>query len=137
MNSRSDVILPHKKFTWADFGGYKYQYPPRRYAPGVDSEVFPNKHGASLDFSIVAKLRARRVASILNFRGKIDVSAGRDNVRDIDACCRRWCQRANRKSIACWPPNVMPAGTAVRRAVSAVDCQFSFTTGQLRRRQQR
>ena len=21
MNSRSDVILPHKKFTWADFGG--------------------------------------------------------------------------------------------------------------------
>jgi len=21
LNSRSDVILPHKKFTWADFGG--------------------------------------------------------------------------------------------------------------------
>ena len=36
MNSRSDVILPHKKFTWADLGGgYKYRYTPRRYAPGI------------------------------------------------------------------------------------------------------
>ena len=28
LNSRSDVILPHKKFTWADFGEYKYPYTP-------------------------------------------------------------------------------------------------------------
>ena len=33
LNSHSDVIFPHKKFTWADFGGYKYRYTPRRYAP--------------------------------------------------------------------------------------------------------
>ena len=33
MNSRSDVILPHKKFTWADFGGYKYRYPPPSLCP--------------------------------------------------------------------------------------------------------
>jgi len=35
LNSRSDVILPHKKFTWADFGGYKYRYHPRLYAPAI------------------------------------------------------------------------------------------------------
>ena len=34
MNSRSDVILPHKKFTWADLGGY-IPISPRRYAPGI------------------------------------------------------------------------------------------------------
>jgi len=28
-------FLPHKKFTWADFWGYKYRYTPRRYAPVV------------------------------------------------------------------------------------------------------
>jgi len=29
LNSRSNVILSHKKFTWADFfGGYKYPYTP-------------------------------------------------------------------------------------------------------------
>ena len=33
LNSRSDVILPHKKFTWADFGGYKYRYPPPSLRP--------------------------------------------------------------------------------------------------------
>jgi len=34
LNSRSDVILPHKKFTWADFGGiYPDIPPPCRYAP--------------------------------------------------------------------------------------------------------
>jgi len=33
LNSRSDVILPHKKFTWADFGGYKYRYPPPSLCP--------------------------------------------------------------------------------------------------------
>ena len=34
MNSRSDVILPHKKFTWADFGDINTDIHPRRYAPG-------------------------------------------------------------------------------------------------------
>jgi len=34
LNSRSAVILPHKKFTWADFGGrYKYRYPPPSLRP--------------------------------------------------------------------------------------------------------
>ena len=33
MNRRSDVILPHKKFTWADFGGINTDIHPRRYAP--------------------------------------------------------------------------------------------------------
>ena len=36
LNSRSDVILSHKKFTWADFflgGGYKYRYPPPSLRP--------------------------------------------------------------------------------------------------------
>ena len=36
LNSRSDVILPHKKFTWADFGGIKERLTdihPRRFAP--------------------------------------------------------------------------------------------------------
>jgi len=33
LNSRSDVILPHKKFTWADFGGINTDIHPRRYAP--------------------------------------------------------------------------------------------------------
>ena len=33
LNSRSDVILPHKKLTWADFGGYKYRYPPPSLRP--------------------------------------------------------------------------------------------------------
>ena len=28
LNNRSDVILPHKNFTWADFWGYKYRYTP-------------------------------------------------------------------------------------------------------------
>jgi len=28
LNSRSDVILPHKKFTWADFGGIYPDIPP-------------------------------------------------------------------------------------------------------------
>jgi len=41
LNSRSDVILPHKKFTWADFfffwggGGINTDIHPRRYAPVV------------------------------------------------------------------------------------------------------
>jgi len=38
LNSPSALLtylLPHKKFTWADLGGYKYQYPPRRYAPVI------------------------------------------------------------------------------------------------------
>jgi len=33
LNSRSDVILPHKKFTWVDFGGINTNIHPRRYAP--------------------------------------------------------------------------------------------------------
>jgi len=33
LNSRSDVILPHKMFTSADFGGYKYRYPPPSLRP--------------------------------------------------------------------------------------------------------
>ena len=34
MNSHSDFILPHKKFTWADLGGgYKYRYPPPSLCP--------------------------------------------------------------------------------------------------------
>jgi len=28
LNSRSDVILPHKKFTWADVGGIYPDIPP-------------------------------------------------------------------------------------------------------------
>ena len=35
LNSRSDVILPHKKFTWADFGGINTDIHPRRYAPAT------------------------------------------------------------------------------------------------------
>jgi len=39
LNSRSDVILPRKKFTLADFffggGGINPDIHPRRYAPGV------------------------------------------------------------------------------------------------------
>jgi len=31
-NSRSDIILPHKKSTWTDLGVYIPIY-PRRYAP--------------------------------------------------------------------------------------------------------
>ena len=27
-------FLPHKKFTWADFGGINTHIPSRRYAPG-------------------------------------------------------------------------------------------------------
>jgi len=35
LNSRSDVILPHKKFTLADFGGgINTDIHPRCYAPG-------------------------------------------------------------------------------------------------------
>jgi len=34
LNSRFDVILPHKKFTWADFEGINTNIHPRRYAPG-------------------------------------------------------------------------------------------------------
>ena len=33
LNSRSDVILPHKKFTWADLGGINTDIHPRCYAP--------------------------------------------------------------------------------------------------------
>ena len=29
-------FLPHKKFTWDWFWGYKYPYTPHRYAPGQD-----------------------------------------------------------------------------------------------------
>ena len=42
MNSRSDVILPHKKFTWADFfwGGIHTHIHLRRYAPDLCTCVF-------------------------------------------------------------------------------------------------
>jgi len=37
LNSHSDAILPHKKFTWADFWGDISRYPPTRcYAPAAD-----------------------------------------------------------------------------------------------------
>ena len=44
LNSRSDVILPHKKFTWVDifFGGgrgYKYQYTPLSLRPCLQSRI--------------------------------------------------------------------------------------------------
>jgi len=38
-NSRSDVILPHKKFTWTYFWGYIYPYTPRRYAPDFGDDL--------------------------------------------------------------------------------------------------
>jgi len=34
LNSHSYVILSHKKFTWADFGGINTDIHPRRYAHG-------------------------------------------------------------------------------------------------------
>ena len=39
-NSRSDVILPHKKFTWTDSGGIYTHIPPRRYAPEIWPRYF-------------------------------------------------------------------------------------------------
>ena len=38
-------FLPHKKFTWADFGGY-IPISPRRYAPGMDEleKVFTGRN---------------------------------------------------------------------------------------------
>jgi len=42
LNSHSDVILPHKKFTWADFGGINTDIHPRRYAP-VGARYFCRK----------------------------------------------------------------------------------------------
>jgi len=69
LNSRSDVILPHKKFTWADFsfflgGGINTDIHPRRYAPGdetvqslrvtsrhADNDKFITLHCSSLVFT--------------------------------------------------------------------------------------
>ena len=32
-------VLPHKKFTWADFGGINSHIPPRRYAPDPFAKI--------------------------------------------------------------------------------------------------
>ena len=43
MNSCSDVILPRKKFTWADLGGINTDIHPRLYAPApVTPQGRPN-----------------------------------------------------------------------------------------------
>ena len=44
LNSRSDVILLHKKFTWADFGGINTNIHPRRYAPDFMPTLFMAAH---------------------------------------------------------------------------------------------
>jgi len=65
LNSRSDVILPHKKFTWADFGGINTVIHPRRYAPATEiNEKLQGNGGASAPRPMPAS-RARLVSNWL------------------------------------------------------------------------
>ena len=47
LNSRSDVILPHKEFTWTDLGGINTDIPPCRYAPEYQSIIMRSWAGVS------------------------------------------------------------------------------------------